>query len=196
MMQRRVFIWFWFLCWFFSQLWRKEGILFDFDFYMFFFHSYDAKKGFYCPVVTKGHTKCLGKSKGRIYLPMDSESEKFLQHYYQSHNVQLEAYLTSISQSRPAWLNKALTEKTKWNLPTDRHFFRAKLSKLTGVWCYLIWQQCLCPTSQNLISIHSHYDRNIQLSSTGSVQNQPYSKEIYTWCYHKPHHTVSNHTKA
>ncbi|XP_071808785.1 bifunctional heparan sulfate N-deacetylase/N-sulfotransferase 3-like [Asterias amurensis] len=74
---------------------------------------YDAKKGFYCPVVTKGHTKCLGKSKGRIYPPMDSESEKFLQHYYQSHNVQLEAYLTSISQSRPAWLNKALTEKTK-----------------------------------------------------------------------------------
>lgn len=40
---------------------------------------YDPKKGFYCQIVNDGHNKCLGKSKGRQYPPMDNTSAKILQ---------------------------------------------------------------------------------------------------------------------
>ncbi|XP_022105719.1 bifunctional heparan sulfate N-deacetylase/N-sulfotransferase 4-like [Acanthaster planci] len=72
---------------------------------------YDDKKGFYCPVFKKGHTRCLGKSKGRKYPPMDVDTETYLRHYYQGFNVQLEAFLSGIDQPVPAWLNEALTER-------------------------------------------------------------------------------------
>ena len=32
-----------------------------------------------------------------------------------------------------------------------------------------------------------HTDRNFGLSTTSSFQNHYYSKEVYTWCYCKPH---------
>ncbi|GAB0094252.1 Bifunctional heparan sulfate N-deacetylase/N-sulfotransferase [Sergentomyia squamirostris] len=40
---------------------------------------YDAKKGFYCQVMGETRNKCLGKSKGRQYPPMDERSQKMLQ---------------------------------------------------------------------------------------------------------------------
>lgn len=43
---------------------------------------YDARKGFFCQVVNGDHTKCLGRSKGRHYPAMDSQSAKYLQVLY------------------------------------------------------------------------------------------------------------------
>lgn len=40
---------------------------------------YDPKKGFFCQVTNEDHTKCLGKSKGRQYPPMEDKSYKLLQ---------------------------------------------------------------------------------------------------------------------
>lgn len=34
---------------------------------------FDPQKGFWCQLLEGGRTKCLGKSKGRKYPPMDSE---------------------------------------------------------------------------------------------------------------------------
>ena len=42
---------------------------------------FDNKKGFYCQVVSDNRNKCLGKSKGRQYPPMDDRSAKMLQKY-------------------------------------------------------------------------------------------------------------------
>lgn len=36
-------------------------------------HRFDPQKGFWCQLLEGGRTKCLGKSKGRKYPPMDSE---------------------------------------------------------------------------------------------------------------------------
>lgn len=40
---------------------------------------YDEKKGFYCQAVGDSRNKCLGKSKGREYPPMEERSQKMLQ---------------------------------------------------------------------------------------------------------------------
>lgn len=40
---------------------------------------FDIKKGFFCQLVDGNHTKCLGKSKGAQYPPMEDKSLKFLQ---------------------------------------------------------------------------------------------------------------------
>lgn len=40
---------------------------------------YDAKKGFFCQTVDQTRNKCLGKSKGKLYPPMDERSAKLLQ---------------------------------------------------------------------------------------------------------------------
>lgn len=40
---------------------------------------YDSKKGFFCQVLDQNRTKCLGKSKGKQYAPMDERSLKMLQ---------------------------------------------------------------------------------------------------------------------
>lgn len=40
---------------------------------------YDAKKGFFCQVIEENHTKCLGKSKGKQYPPMEERCLKLLQ---------------------------------------------------------------------------------------------------------------------
>ncbi|XP_013416453.1 bifunctional heparan sulfate N-deacetylase/N-sulfotransferase isoform X1 [Lingula anatina] len=69
---------------------------------------YDSKKGFYCQVVNGDHTKCLGRSKGRKYPPMDSESEKFLQQYYKRHNVALSKMLHRLGLETPSWLEEDL----------------------------------------------------------------------------------------
>ena len=43
---------------------------------------YDPKKGFFCQVTNEDRTKCLGKSKGRQYPPMEDKSYKLLQVRY------------------------------------------------------------------------------------------------------------------
>ena len=40
---------------------------------------YDVKKGFFCQIIDGSHTKCLGKSKGKQYPPMEERSLKLLQ---------------------------------------------------------------------------------------------------------------------
>lgn len=40
---------------------------------------FDNKKGFFCQVIGENRNKCLGKSKGRQYPPMDERSAKLLQ---------------------------------------------------------------------------------------------------------------------
>ncbi|KAF7264491.1 hypothetical protein GWI33_023144, partial [Rhynchophorus ferrugineus] len=43
---------------------------------------FDKKKGFYCQVVKGDSTKCLGRSKGRQYPPMEEKSLKYLQRLF------------------------------------------------------------------------------------------------------------------
>jgi heparan sulfate N-deacetylase/N-sulfotransferase NDST2 len=40
--------------------------------------TFDEKKGFFCQSTGGGKTKCLGKSKGRKYPPMDDKSAAFV----------------------------------------------------------------------------------------------------------------------
>ncbi|TRZ14914.1 hypothetical protein HGM15179_012178 [Zosterops borbonicus] len=40
--------------------------------------TFDSHKGFWCQLLEEGKTKCLGKSKGRKYPPMDSEISRAL----------------------------------------------------------------------------------------------------------------------
>lgn len=42
---------------------------------------FDTKKGFFCQVLDETRTKCLGKSKGKLYPPMDERSMKMLQRW-------------------------------------------------------------------------------------------------------------------
>lgn len=42
---------------------------------------FDVKKGFFCQIIDGNHTKCLGKSKGKQYPPMEERSLKLLQRY-------------------------------------------------------------------------------------------------------------------
>ena len=47
-----------------------------------FFVRYNPKKGFFCQVVNGDQSKCLGRSKGRLYPQMELKAEKFLSNYY------------------------------------------------------------------------------------------------------------------
>lgn len=40
---------------------------------LFYFLRFDPQKGFWCQLLEGGKTKCLGKSKGRKYPPMEPE---------------------------------------------------------------------------------------------------------------------------
>nr|XP_050846994.1 bifunctional heparan sulfate N-deacetylase/N-sulfotransferase isoform X2 [Vespula vulgaris] len=72
---------------------------------------YDPKKGFFCQVTNEDRTKCLGKSKGRQYPPMEDKSYKFLQRYYLSHNTALVKLLKRLgSRTIPQWLKEDLTD--------------------------------------------------------------------------------------
>lgn len=71
---------------------------------------FDPKKGFYCQITTGDHTKCLGRSKGRHYPPMEERSIKFLQRYYLSHNTALVKLLKRIGmRTVPQWLKEDLS---------------------------------------------------------------------------------------
>ncbi|KAL1404291.1 hypothetical protein pipiens_000100, partial [Culex pipiens pipiens] len=71
---------------------------------------FDNKKGFYCQIVNENKNKCLGKSKGRQYPPMDEKSAKWLQRYYQNHNSALNKLLKKLgSRPIPQWLKDDLS---------------------------------------------------------------------------------------
>ncbi|GAB6028457.1 hypothetical protein CHUAL_002617 [Chamberlinius hualienensis] len=86
---------------------------------------YDPKKGFFCQVLNGDKTKCLGKSKGRQYSPMDAASEKYLQAFYQSHNVALSKLLTRCSLNQTGLLQGLVTGLFEV-------IFKSKLLKLTS----------------------------------------------------------------
>ncbi|XP_061210698.1 bifunctional heparan sulfate N-deacetylase/N-sulfotransferase 3 isoform X2 [Neopsephotus bourkii] len=69
---------------------------------------FDSHKGFWCQLLEEGKTKCLGKSKGRKYPPMDSECRAFLSSYYRDHNVELSKLLHKLGQPLPSWLRQEL----------------------------------------------------------------------------------------
>uniref|UniRef100_A0A8C4YIQ0 [heparan sulfate]-glucosamine N-sulfotransferase n=1 Tax=Gopherus evgoodei TaxID=1825980 RepID=A0A8C4YIQ0_9SAUR len=71
---------------------------------------FDSHKGFWCQLLEEGKTKCLGKSKGRKYPPMDSEVNHwlFLSSYYRDHNVELSKLLHKLGQPLPSWLRQEL----------------------------------------------------------------------------------------
>ncbi|KAK1159382.1 bifunctional heparan sulfate N-deacetylase/N-sulfotransferase 1b [Acipenser oxyrinchus oxyrinchus] len=70
--------------------------------------AFDPKKGFWCQLVEGGKTKCLGRSKGRKYPEMDSDSRAFMQDYYREHNIELSKLLYKSGQSLPTWLREDL----------------------------------------------------------------------------------------
>lgn len=71
---------------------------------------YDPKKGFFCQIVNEARNKCLGKSKGRQYPPMDDKSAKYLQKFYLSHNTALVKLLKKLgSRPIPQWLKDDLS---------------------------------------------------------------------------------------
>ncbi|XP_028660825.2 bifunctional heparan sulfate N-deacetylase/N-sulfotransferase 4 [Erpetoichthys calabaricus] len=70
--------------------------------------TYDPQKGFWCQLLEGGRTKCLGKSKGRKYSPMDAESREFLSRYYKDHNIELSKLLHRLGQPLPSWLREEL----------------------------------------------------------------------------------------
>ncbi|XP_074848061.1 bifunctional heparan sulfate N-deacetylase/N-sulfotransferase 4 isoform X2 [Carettochelys insculpta] len=70
--------------------------------------TFDPQKGFWCQLLEGGKTKCLGKSKGRKYPPMDQEARAFLSSYYRDHNVELSKLLHRLGQPLPYWLRQEL----------------------------------------------------------------------------------------
>lgn len=71
---------------------------------------FDPKKGFFCQVTSDDRTKCLGKSKGRQYPPIDEQSDEYLKQFYNKHNVALSKLLDRINLEKPEWLTEALKE--------------------------------------------------------------------------------------
>lgn len=53
-------------------LWTRLNVCFRFD----------SHKGFWCQLLEEGKTKCLGKSKGRKYPPMDLEVNHYAYWHY------------------------------------------------------------------------------------------------------------------
>ncbi|KAI1902960.1 hypothetical protein AGOR_G00021960 [Albula goreensis] len=70
--------------------------------------AFDPKKGFWCQLLDGGKTKCLGKSKGRKYPDMDSDSRAFLKEHYRDHNIELSKLLYRMGQPLPSWLREEL----------------------------------------------------------------------------------------
>lgn len=69
---------------------------------------FDQKKGFFCQVLSDNKTRCLGRSKGRQYPPMDALSVNYLKQFYRKHNIALSHLLERIQFTKPAWLEDEL----------------------------------------------------------------------------------------
>jgi heparan sulfate N-deacetylase/N-sulfotransferase NDST2 len=71
--------------------------------------KFSRSKGFFC--VTSGRARgkmnCLGKSKGRVYDPIDKESHDLLVKLYSTHNQALAKLLNKIGQQLPNWLRES-----------------------------------------------------------------------------------------
>ncbi|XP_038130571.1 bifunctional heparan sulfate N-deacetylase/N-sulfotransferase 4 isoform X1 [Cyprinodon tularosa] len=74
--------------------------------------TFDPQKGFWCQLLEGGKTKCLGKSKGRKYPPMEPEARAYLSRYYREHNVELSKLLHRLGQPLPSWLREELQKIT------------------------------------------------------------------------------------
>ncbi|XP_047408282.1 bifunctional heparan sulfate N-deacetylase/N-sulfotransferase 2 isoform X2 [Sciurus carolinensis] len=69
---------------------------------------FDEDKGFWCQGLEGGKTRCLGKSKGRRYPDMDTESRLFLTDFFRNHNLELSKLLNRLGQPVPSWLREEL----------------------------------------------------------------------------------------
>nr|XP_058908950.1 bifunctional heparan sulfate N-deacetylase/N-sulfotransferase 2 isoform X3 [Kogia breviceps] len=69
---------------------------------------FDEDKGFWCQGLEGGKTRCLGKSKGRKYPDMDTESRLFLTDFFRNHNLELLKLLSRLGQPVPSWLREEL----------------------------------------------------------------------------------------
>uniref|UniRef100_A0A8C2X6Y4 [heparan sulfate]-glucosamine N-sulfotransferase n=2 Tax=Cyclopterus lumpus TaxID=8103 RepID=A0A8C2X6Y4_CYCLU len=78
--------------------------------------TFDPQKGFWCQLLEGGKTKCLGKSKGRKYPPMEPEAHAYLSRYYREHNVELSKLLHRLGQPLPSWLREELQKVRPWAL--------------------------------------------------------------------------------
>ena len=87
------------------QLFLKIEPFFDYKQHL----RFDPKKGFFCQLIHMNSTKCLGRSKGRTYPPMESRAQTFLRSFYLSHNIALSKLLTRMHHSIPLWLEDDLS---------------------------------------------------------------------------------------
>lgn len=78
-------------------------------FLLFLCFRFDPKKGFYCQTMSNNKSKCLGRSKGRKYPPMDQKSMAVLQQFYSKHNVALSHLLEKYKYRIPNWLEQELS---------------------------------------------------------------------------------------
>ncbi|XP_073734875.1 bifunctional heparan sulfate N-deacetylase/N-sulfotransferase 2 isoform X2 [Callorhinus ursinus] len=69
---------------------------------------FDEEKGFWCQGLEGGKTRCLGKSKGRKYPDMDTESRLYLTDFFRNHNLDLSKLLSRLGQPVPSWLREEL----------------------------------------------------------------------------------------
>uniref|UniRef100_UPI00358FA339 uncharacterized protein n=1 Tax=Myxine glutinosa TaxID=7769 RepID=UPI00358FA339 len=72
---------------------------------------YETDKGFWC-AVSEGRSHCLGRSKGRHYPDMDSQSRRLLSEFYRERNRELGRLLDSLGQPFPHWLREELGRVT------------------------------------------------------------------------------------
>ncbi|XP_078222704.1 bifunctional heparan sulfate N-deacetylase/N-sulfotransferase 3 isoform X3 [Callithrix jacchus] len=92
--------------------------------------TFDSHKGFWCQLLEEGKTKCLGKSKGRKYPPMDSDdvSVKLLSRS-QCGTLQAAAQTGSASailaETGAAETKIALSENLRLHLPCRTHLFQS-----------------------------------------------------------------------
>lgn len=70
--------------------------------------QFNKRKGFFCVKRERGRSKCLGRSKGRKYPPMDKESENYLKKFYKPYNIKLKEVLESHSLTIPLWLKEQI----------------------------------------------------------------------------------------
>ncbi|XP_077933689.1 bifunctional heparan sulfate N-deacetylase/N-sulfotransferase 2 isoform X3 [Halichoerus grypus] len=75
---------------------------------LFLLSRFDEEKGFWCQGLEGGKTRCLGKSKGRRYPDMDTESRLFLTDFFRNHNLDLSKLLSRLGQPVPSWLREEL----------------------------------------------------------------------------------------
>uniref|UniRef100_A0A672YD50 [heparan sulfate]-glucosamine N-sulfotransferase n=1 Tax=Sphaeramia orbicularis TaxID=375764 RepID=A0A672YD50_9TELE len=85
--------------------------------------TFDPQKGFWCQLLEGGKTKCLGKSKGRKYPPMEPEARAYLSRYYREHNVELSKLLHRLGQPLPSWLREELQKVSSIKLCDSHHTY-------------------------------------------------------------------------